>query len=122
MSARCPTRHRSGYIPEAGTGEERKDAILTALKIRNPAELKMARSIAIAILNENGNTPIISDDVRPIYEENWGNSAPGYDGLREWGNWAGSLFKSPEFEPVIIDRARRPSSNSNHRWRWRLRA
>jgi hypothetical protein len=101
---------------EEVTGGAVKKVVLAKHEAVHRREIVAAREMAIDILLSNGNSPIIADDVRDVYDE-----VQEIDGLSDWGNWAGSLFRSGSFAPVGFRETTRQSNHSRMVRTWVLK-
>ena len=101
----------------ASSGKKAKDKVLGELATKNPRELAMAQSIALAILRESNNTvPVMADDVHVRYDL----IAAEYQ-LGPWSQWAGNIFKGSEFVHVGYKDSYIEGYNANTRKTWLLR-
>ena len=103
-------RPRQSPAPDRAAGQQlglfRKQAALDGFE--GESWLDEARKAARRLLEQNGNTPIIIDDVRDVV------------GPPPRQNMAGPVFAIGCFEFSGYDRSPRPEGQSNRSCKWRL--
>ena len=98
---------KGGWTPPLGDEREKRDRGMAAAAGSNASKLEMARAAALRVAQRDGTA-----DADRVREELAGR------GLTfEWGNWAGSIFKTGEWEQAGWTQAK---LEGGHAWAIRV--